>query len=337
MHKTELTRNIERLQTIFAQTYPNWELIIFDNYSEDEAWEFFQTAARSDERLRIAQAPREGMYANWNNCIRAARGEFIYVATSDDTMPPNFLGEMVAALERHPECDLAHCKLRAFDENGHDVPDWWSRHSTFAQSSGELLDRPHIRLAPFDGLLHFLGSTVYTSITQLLIRRSLFARIGLFESRWGSIGDFNWEMRAALVAHTVHVTTTWGGWRQHADQATARASLGSAEHRAKIDEMITEAIKSSNSLLEPRIRNPLESQLTARMSDLRAFLPRLNAYRSPAKRRAFLATHILSGSWPARQHVLSRLNGAGPLPEAGPQIIRTWMKRRGIAKTVVAL
>ena len=87
-----------------------------------------------------------------------------------------------------------------------------------------------MRRAPFDGLLHLRGRAVYTSITQLLIRRSLFDRIGHFDSRWGSVGDFNWNMRAGLVTNTVHVPDTWGGWRIHASQATALNDFMSAEH-----------------------------------------------------------------------------------------------------------
>ena len=75
----------------------------------------------------------------------------------------------------------------------------------FARSSGQLLHRAHIRRAPFDGLSHLTGEIVYTSLTQLLIRQSLFTGIGLFSSRWGSVGDFNWNMRACLVANTVHL------------------------------------------------------------------------------------------------------------------------------------
>src|SRR5207302_9066095 len=132
------------------------------------------------------------------------------------------------ALDANPDCDLAHCNLRMFDTHGDELAStWWLKCSVFARSSAELLQQQHVRRAPFDGLLHLLGDTVYTSITQLLIRRSLFSRIGLFESRWGSLGDFNWNMRAGLLANAVHVPDTWGGWRQHTAQATAAARFGS--------------------------------------------------------------------------------------------------------------
>jgi len=298
----------ERADTLFAQTLSNWELVVSDNYSEDGAWEFFKGLARADERVRIAQAPREGMYANWNACIRRARGKYVYIATSDDTMAPNCLERLVAALERHSSCDIAHCPLKTIDELGRDVDSGWSRDSVFAVSSGPLLLREHVRTAPFDGLLHLLGGSVYVSITQLLIRRSLFDRIGYFEPQWGSIGDFNWNMRAGLIANTVHLPDTWGGWRVHSSQATSGVAFSSAEHRRKVDEMIDYAITASEALLAPGVRQPVR-ELAADARELRHFVGEVAARSraSAVRRLVFLARRVLGGSAPAREYVKGRL------------------------------
>ncbi len=106
----------ERLRTITEQTFSDWELIVVDNYSEDGAWEYFQVQARSEPRMKISQSPKEGMYANWNNCLRLAKGEFVYIATSDDTMAPDCLERLIDALDQYPDCDLAHCPLRVIDD-----------------------------------------------------------------------------------------------------------------------------------------------------------------------------------------------------------------------------
>jgi hypothetical protein len=55
------------------------------------------------------------MTPNWN--IRRAQGKYIYIATSDDTMAPDFLEKMVQALEDHPECDLADSSTRIVGDN----------------------------------------------------------------------------------------------------------------------------------------------------------------------------------------------------------------------------
>ena len=47
----------ERLDTIFRQSFSDWELVIFDNDSQDGAWELFQEIAARDDRVRLQRAP----------------------------------------------------------------------------------------------------------------------------------------------------------------------------------------------------------------------------------------------------------------------------------------
>lgn len=309
----------ERFATIAAQTFQDWELLVYDSYSEDGAWEYIQQVAAGEPRMRVWQGPREGAPGAWNPCLKEARGEYVYIATSDDTMPPDCLEKLVAALDAHPECDLAHCPLRPIDEEGRDVAvtrDWWT-HAAFAESSGPLLHHPHVRKAPFDGLLHLLGGPVYVSITQLLIRRSLFHRIGLFSSEWGSVGDFHWTMRASLVANAVHVPDTWGGWRLHGGQATAAVNMSSPEHHARIDAMIEDAINASVEFLHPTVRKHLMSHWMAEARELRTFVRRVAMRRqlSMAQRWGFTIWRLLLGSAAARAYVRARVLHQ-PLPSA---------------------
>lgn len=230
----------ERFETILNQTLTDWELIVVDNYSDDGAWELIQEYASNDPRINVSQAPREGMYANWNNCVRLSQGKYIYIATSDDTMTADCLEKMVRALEEHPECDICHCCLKHIDEDGHPTPnDWFD--SRPGQFYGELMKQPHIRMAPYDGILYCALYTVYSSITQLLIRRSVFDKVGLFRTDWGSTGDFEWEMRASLVCNTIHVPDILATWRLYSEQATASFILESATAHANFCDMMQAA------------------------------------------------------------------------------------------------
>ena len=324
----------ERIDSIFDQTYKNWELIVSDNFSEDGAWAFFEGIARNDRRVSIEQAPREGMYANWNNCIRRARGKYIYIATSDDTMAPDSLEKLVVALEEYPECDLAHCRLRLVDELGRELDNWHSRGGVFALSSGKLSEIPHRRMAPFDGLLHLSGGTVYTSITQLLIRRELFAKIGLFESRWGSVADFNWDMRAGLVANTVHVPDTWGGWRIQTGQATSQVDQCSVEHERRIQEMIDHAIQATKSLVAQATFERLVSNWSTSALRLRHFLYGIRErHDSKVARRLFILQELLRGEFAASSHVCAKAANRPIWPEA----VREWMLQIGVKTPLVPL
>lgn len=211
----------ERLETVYSQTYQNWELVIVDNFSDDGAWELLQQHAAKEKRIRLSQAPRNGMYANWNNCLELAQGELIYIATSDDTMKPNCLEELKKALEQQPTCDLAQCGLEIIDPDGLTVPEPQSwDHYTLGSYNKELVRRSNLRIAPHDGLLHTALFTVCTSITQLLIKKKVFDKLGNFETKWGSVGDFEWQMRVALVFNSVFIPEKLASWRIHPQQAT---------------------------------------------------------------------------------------------------------------------
>lgn len=231
----------ERIHTILDQTLTDWELIVVDSYSDDGAWELFQTFANQDQRIKLFQMPREGIYAGLNRCIELATGEYIYIATSDDTMMSSCLETMVREMDTHPQCGICHTLLKIIDEKGEEIPCKWDKMPP-NQFYGSLMQKKHIRQSPYDGILYCALGTIYISLTQLLIRRTVFDKIGLFRSNWGSISDFEWGMRAALVCDTLHLPVTLATWRIHRQQATDLSAYASSEHQSKLLAMVKAAL-----------------------------------------------------------------------------------------------
>jgi len=327
----------ERLGTILSQSLANWELIIVDSFSNDGSWELFEKLARTDRRVTIAQEPR-GLYESWNNCIRRARGKYIYVATSDDTMAPDCLEKMVAALERHPECDIAQCRLKIIDEEGRVQANYQdvNKCTVIGHSVKNLLASPHIRKAPFDGLLHLTGQMVHLSVTELLIRRSLFSRIGLFEAKWGSIGDRNWEMKAGLVTNTIFVPDTWASWRMHSTNASAMLKVHSPEYCQKVDEMIEDAIEKCQPFLCPELISGLKSEWLPRSRFLRDYYTSL-ANLGTFRRRFFQISKAYSGNPIARAELRLRLLGEPTWFDRFPMELQGWLESIGLGPIVISL
>jgi hypothetical protein len=242
-------------------------------------------------------------------------------------MAEDCLEKLVKALQVNPDCDLAHCHLRMIDAAGRELDDWWARESIFAISSGSLFSRPHVRVAPFDGLLHLSGGNVYISITQLLIRRRVFDSVGPFLGRWGSLGDFEWEMRAGLTVNTVNVPDTWGGWRVHGDQATAAVRFESSDHRRRIDEMISSAIQGTQHLLPPRLGFKLQQSWMRAAYDLREFLAEIRAEPLAWRRWWYMANQLARGRGAVARLLIAKRLLREPL---WPWMARKWAKRAGV-------
>jgi glycosyltransferase involved in cell wall biosynthesis len=300
-------------------------MVIIDSFSDDGSWEFFQTLALRDQRISIAQAPR-GLYASWNKCIEQARGKYVYIATSDDTMALDCLEKLVAALEEHDDCDLAQCPLIAIDEEGVPLVDnGWKDATVFAHGMEELTTRQHLRRAPYDGLLHLTGFMVHLSVTQLLVRRSLFSKIGGFETRWGSIGDRNWEMKAGLVANTIFVPETWATWRVHPASATSKTDFFTVDYLQKIEEMLSDAIEKCTPYLPSEIAAGLQNHWLRYCREMRTYYAYLRMKEKPS-RRLFQVSELLRGGRAARVELMSRLNGNQKWPDRAAGEIQNWIE-----------
>ncbi len=319
-----------RLESIRRQTFTNWELVVVDSQSDDQTIPMIEAFAEQGGAVRIYQGPRDGIYTNINRSIEYAQGQYVYIATSDDTMAEDCLEKMVEALDRHNNCGLAHCCLRMLDAQGVAVEDdWWPVRSTFAQSSGNMLRQTHVRKAPYDGLLHMLGETVYISLTQLLTRRSLFERIGMFRSDWGSISDYYWDMRAGLAADTVHVGDTWASWRVHETQATASADIGQQRHTDKASAMITQALDDAKGDLSEAVLANLQAW-RSEAEELRHFLAQVQTVGGRSKRWSYVMGELLQGSTAAKRYIRGKMMQNQSLPEHAPQVVDGWLRAIGI-------
>lgn len=94
----------QTLETLLAQDYPNFELVISDNASTDETEAVCRALAERDPRVRYHRSDADrGLIGNFNRVIELARGEYIVIAGDDDLYEPNFLTALVPALDQDPQ------------------------------------------------------------------------------------------------------------------------------------------------------------------------------------------------------------------------------------------
>jgi glycosyltransferase involved in cell wall biosynthesis len=97
----------ETLDSVFAQTYPNFEVVLVNDGSPDT--EALESAIRSyGERLIYIRQENRGPSGARNTAIRAARGKYIACLDSDDIYLPEHLARLVALLEENA-LDLVYC------------------------------------------------------------------------------------------------------------------------------------------------------------------------------------------------------------------------------------
>ena len=104
----------QMLDSLLAQTYENWELCLANGSPEDPDMQtVLRSYAEMDRRIRYQDLKENlGIAENTNAAFAMAEGDFIALLDHDDLLAPNALYEIAAALEEHPEADLAFCGSR---------------------------------------------------------------------------------------------------------------------------------------------------------------------------------------------------------------------------------
>jgi len=96
----------EAIQSVFEQTYNDWELILVDDGSNDRSSDIARGyASRYPERIRYLEHPEHenrGMSASRNLGLEHGRGEFVALLDADDVWLPHKLERQVEVLAQHP-------------------------------------------------------------------------------------------------------------------------------------------------------------------------------------------------------------------------------------------
>jgi len=98
----------EAIQSIFAQTLRDWELLAVDDASTDGSWEYLQSI--DDPRVRLARNPRNMKQSfTQNRALEMSQAELIARMDADDISLPARLERQVSGLEANPEVDVLGC------------------------------------------------------------------------------------------------------------------------------------------------------------------------------------------------------------------------------------
>lgn len=105
------------IDSILAQTYPGFELLIVDNGSTDRSGVIADGYADRDSRVRVIHRERGNIGAGRNTGLDAAQGGYITFIDDDDWVEPDFLAFLLGLIQEH-DADVAICGAadKAFNE-----------------------------------------------------------------------------------------------------------------------------------------------------------------------------------------------------------------------------
>jgi len=110
------------IESVFAQTWKNWEIILVDDGSVDGSFAVASSYAQAHPgRIRVVQQKNGGPGVARNTGVSNARGAFIAMLDSDDQWTPIFMERILAAYDACPDVDWIYVNVRRMNENGNVV------------------------------------------------------------------------------------------------------------------------------------------------------------------------------------------------------------------------
>jgi glycosyltransferase involved in cell wall biosynthesis len=191
-HERFVARAIE---SVLAQTYQDFEIVITDDASTDGSVSVLMAYARKDPRITLFLNHLNYETQAANHCIQHAAGEYIAVLCSDDEFYPTKLEKQVDFLDQNPEFAAVFTQVRIIDEEGRNFPDPSNPYYTIFQQPNR---------SRHEWLRHFFFMGNCLCHSSVLIRRSAYDALGLYNPLMGALDDLDMWVRICLH-HEIHI------------------------------------------------------------------------------------------------------------------------------------
>ena len=190
------------IESVFAQTYPNWELCICDDGSSENSTlaVLREMEDRKDPRISVKYRDENGGISRASNdALALARGEFVAMLDHDDELLPDALLEIVLAIDAEPGTDVVYTDQAYMSAEGDEE---------------EALRKPDWSQRLFWGVM-YVGHL-------LVVRRELANEVNGFDPQFDNAQDFEFMLRLSeRTKRIVHVPKVLyycaarrGAWRE---------------------------------------------------------------------------------------------------------------------------
>ena len=109
--------------SIQAQTYGNYEVLIFEDGSTDNSVEVVSSFLKDERFQLVAWKPNKGLGHGIIVALERIRGEYGVLIAADDELKPDYLKRRLALMEQHPEIAMIHGAAEFIDESGGLLPE----------------------------------------------------------------------------------------------------------------------------------------------------------------------------------------------------------------------
>ena len=181
----------EAIQSVLAQTFQDFDIVLVDNNATPETREIAQSFAKSHSRIvRIIHESNQGISSARNAGIRNSRGTFIATFDGDDVMKPERLARQFDAIRDRPDVALVSCHHDLMSADGRILKSNIPELSYGPKEDREFKSIVKQLFKPF--AFSYQDSFDLFSGSFLFFRKTDAIQVGLFDTRQNPYGKEDW-------------------------------------------------------------------------------------------------------------------------------------------------
>ncbi len=216
----------ERLESIAAQTFRDYEVILLDDASTDGSREILsEFARRTGARCDFSATNSGSPFRQWNRGVDQARGELVWIAESDDSADRGFLEALVPRFGADPGVVLACCRSEAIDQEGTRIP------NRFAGLAVEdRWDRDFIADGREECARYLVRQNTIPNASAVVFRREAFLAAGGAEAGMRYCGDWITWARVLALGRLAYCARRLSRFRFHSGSLGGRVRSSALPH-----------------------------------------------------------------------------------------------------------
>ena len=204
----------KRIQSVLNQTYQDFEIIYLDDASTDNSNQVFAKFAGNKCNLAVYNEVNSGSpFKQWNKGIRLAKGDYVWIAESDDYADEEFLAELVNRLDNNPNVGLAYCNSWVVDEDDkttHICKEWVGFCANKQQWENDFINSGKDECRQ-----NIVFANTIPNASAVLIRRSVYEEAGYVDETMKLCGDWMLWVKMLLLSDIAFVAKPLNYFRTH--------------------------------------------------------------------------------------------------------------------------
>ncbi len=210
-----------RIESVLKQTFRDFEIILLDDHSTDDSVSLIKSYEGHSKISKIILNETNGgsTFKQWNKGIKEAKGEYIWIAESDDYADETFLETLIKLAEAYPSAGIAYCESWAIDEketlltkvSNYEVdPKRWK--SDFFNSGRDECARYMV-----------LHNTI-PNASAVLFKKEVYQKAGPADESMRLAGDWLQWVKMLLISDVVFVAQPLNYYRTHTSTVRSMAA-----------------------------------------------------------------------------------------------------------------